>query len=428
MSEYTTSGSVSNWTSPPPDAASRAGDGPRAGSAGGHDVASGAALGIHGKLTATRPSKSAFSVQLAAYVLQQTARGLLPKNRALANCLNAPIAQDRPVHVHRVEDGSRASYAGLQTCGLGWVCSCCSCRKSEESRSQLAEEIATVQKIGGSVALATYTVRHHATDTVAEVLGHTSRPGVRGAGFLGAQESMTSTRAYKAVRACHGLLHSIKGLEVTYGHNGPHPHCHTLLFSDRTEIDAERVGAEIFPIWHDAAARFGFDMSPEYGLTVVRTYGEIQDYIAKHGYPKEGPTWGVESEMTKSRVKRRRHVEDRVRGYSPWELLQYVSHEGYGWQGRRFQEHAEAFKGKAQLQRSRHLRKWLGLPKDHVSADVPDRGALWEVLNPVEWFAVRWAGERVRVLELACRGDRGAFREYIDALYEAYCQDYLLAA
>jgi hypothetical protein len=58
---------------------------------------------------------------------------------------------------------------------------------------------------------------------------------------------------------------------------------------------------------------------------------------------------------------------------------------------------------------------------------APDRGSVWEVLDPVEWYAVRWAGERARVLNLVRQGDHDAFRAYIDELYSRYSDDYLAA-
>jgi hypothetical protein len=274
--------------------------------------------------------------------------------------------------------------------------------------------------------MVTPTVRHARGDRVGDLLGHSKGRTGQGAGFIGAHESMTGHWAYRALRASHGLLHSIKAIEATYGPNGPHPHAHSLLFSDRPDIDTERLEAEMFPIWRDSAARFGLDTARGPGLQVARTFGEVEDYIAKHGYPKEGPTWGVESEIAKGWRKLRRNVDGSERGYSPWELLRDVSHEGDGWQAGMFREHVAASRGIPQLQRSRRFREWLGLDGRELPG-APDRGSVWEVLDPVEWYAVRWAGERARVLNLVRQGDHDAFRAYIDELYSRYSDDYLAA-
>ncbi len=415
----------------PPEAADHASG------AGWGAVTGGAAfhLGITGNLTAAsgkrRVPKSTFKAELQTFVLQETAVSILPDStlrQRLANCLHELIKQDGGVSLHRTEDGSGASLGGLQTCRIRYACAPCARRISEKARAELQAEIVAVQELGGSVVMVTPTIRHKKGDRVGDVLGHSRGRSGQGAGFVGAHEYMTGHRAYRVLRASHGLLHSIKAIEVTYGPNGPHPHAHALLFSDRPEIDTERLEAEHFPIWRDSAARFGLDTARGPGLKVARTFGEVEDYIAKWGYPKEGPTWGVESEITKGWRKLRRNVDGSERGYSPWELLRDVSHNGDGWQATMFREHVAACRDKAHLQRSRGLDKWLGLDRKKVAGAVPDRGEVWEVLNPVEWYAVRWAGERARVLELVRQGDREAFWLYIEKLYAEYCRSDELAA
>lgn len=406
---------------------------PVEGSGEGVSGASDLHLGITGKLTATtagrKVSKSTFRAELQTFVLQEAAVSILPDStlrKRLANCLQEPVKQSGRVQLHRTEDGSGASFGGLQTCRIRYACPPCARRISEQARVQVAEEVAAVVALGGSVVMVTPTIRHKRGDRVAALLGYSSRRGVRGTGFLGAQEAMTARRDYKALRAAHGLLHSIKALETNYGPNGPHPHAHTLLLSDRPEVDVERLESEHFPIWHDSAARFGLDTAEGPGLQVARTFGEVEDYIAKWGYPKEGPTWGVESEVAKGWRKLRRNVDGSTRGHSPWELLRDVSHEGDGWQAAMFREHVAASRGKAHLQRSAGLRKWLGLD-GKKPAGAPARGDVWEELEPLEWYAVRCAGERARVLQLVRDGDHEAFRQYIDDLYALYLADDLAA-
>ncbi len=421
------SGPACSETRPDRDRARASGRGARGPGGAGSSGSDTPPLGIHGKSTATtprkRPPKSLFQAQLEAYTLQETAAQILRDNRALNACRRAPIGGDenaRGVTVKRTEDGTGASYAGLQTCKLHHVCPCCACRRSELDRAELSAEIARVGELGGTVLLATYTVRHKRADKIADVLGHSSRRGARGRGLLGAQEAMTGNRPYRALRGAHGVQHAIKALEVTYGPNGPHPHAHTLLLADRSDVDAEKLRSELYPIWHDTAARFGLDMTERRGLTVVQTWGEVQDYVAKHGYPKEGPTWGIESELARGHVKRRRHVEGRPVGYTPWELLKITTHEGCGWQSAKFHEHAAAMKGRSRLHRSAGLRAWLDLD---AAATGTDQGEAWELLDPFEWFAVRWAGKRADLLELARQGDRDVFRGFVADLYAAYLDD-----
>ncbi len=390
-------------------------------------------LGITGKLTAAtgkrKVAKSRFHAELQTFILQETATVILPDSklkRRLANCLKEPIKQDGAVSLHRTDDGTGASFGGLQTCRIRYACAPCARRISELARVKLAEEIAAVRELGGSVVMVTPTVRHARGDRVGDVLGRSRGRTGQGAGFIGAHEDMTRNRPYRALRASHGLLHSIKAIECTYGVNGPHPHAHGLLFSDRPEVDAERLEFEMYPIWRDAAARFGLDTARGPGLTVARTFGEVEDYIAKWGYPKDGPTWGVESEIAKGWRKLRRNVDGSTRGYSPWELLREISHNGDGWHAAVFREHVAASGHKAYLQRSRGLREWLGVDGKQ-GGGTPDRGKVWEVLDVMQWYAVRWGGERARVLQLVRDGDRVAFWAYIDKLYDEYCSESLAA-
>ena len=99
----------------------------------------------------------------------------------------------------------------------------------------------------------------------------------------------------KAIQKELGVKYKIKGLEVTFGQNGWHPHHHILLLNDCYRLDFKKYIKELSALWIKACIKSGLNApSMQHGLD-IRDGTYAQEYISK---------WGLESELTKGHIKR----------------------------------------------------------------------------------------------------------------------------
>ncbi len=364
-----------------------------------------AALGSNTRSTAAPPAGEddraggddrAAAARLERFRLQAVARACVPRER-VAFCLRARLPDAAGVGVWHAPEHGSAHYSGLMVCGSAWLCPVCAAKLAERSRAELAEAIAAWRAVGGQVALVTYTLAHERADDLGATLG----------GFLAAQESMTGTRAYRALRGVWGVVGAIKALEVTWGAaHGWHPHCHTLLFL-RDGVDIEGAADELYRCWSAALGRRGLRCTRERGVVVQRGFGAVEEYVTKYGR-----AWDLPDELTKAHIKRGRGGR-----HSPWDLLRWFAETGEVQARALFREYAAVFKGRRRLVFSPDLRDRLGLgaerSDEELAAVVVADAVLLATLSAEAWAAVRRADRRGELLEVARSGDAGAVRRFV---------------
>jgi hypothetical protein len=314
----------------------------------------------------------------------------------------------------------RGHFTGLQTCGSVWACPPCASKIAERRRGELEDAIAVAREKGHGVLVAAYTFRHGPLDDLSGLVGR----------FLGALRSMTSTRAYKGLMGCYGLLGSIKALEVTHGtRNGWHPHAHLLYFVDRSlsELEVAELETALYALWQRAAARVGLDMDRRHGLRLQSTWGAVADYVSKWGREPDHRPWGAADELTKA-ITKRVHGEDR---HTPWDLLRWAADTGEAEPVQLFREYHAAFKGRRQLVYSPGLKELLDLKVDRsdeeLAAEVTASAVLLANLEHRHWSAVlhydRDDQTRAHLQHLAGLGDPAAVWDYVTYLLGRYEAD-----
>lgn len=318
----------------------------------------------------------------------------------VADCLRkiSDVAHD--VGVGYVPASGSAHYQGLQTCGSVWHCPICAAKISEARRKQLARLVTAHTAAGGSVFMTTYTVRHKKTTDLEQLVG----------AMLAARRKMRMGRRGQALRESFGVVGTVSVLEVTWSpRHGWHPHVHELVFSSNPDMSPDDYERAARPAWKDAAAAVGLEMNA-HGFQIDRTFGAVQDYIAKFGHePEQKLPWGVESEMSKGHVKQARSKD----GMSPFALLAAAS-DGLTWAAPLWQEYCQVFKGKKQLNYSKGLKALYGIEEetdeDLASGDESEAsGAAVTLveLSPGQWDQVLEAHARGGLLELARTGRPG---------------------
>lgn len=301
------------------------------------------------------PNQSGFTTvnRYEKYAVQSAARSVLPLER-VAKCLRVPTSSES-VDIHKTISTGNFHYQNLQTCGSVWHCPCCAAKISEKRKAEVQQAITTHEANGGQVLLLTLTLPHRLNQSLKVVLNTLSK----------AHRLFEKSRPYnEGFKVQSGLVGRIRGLEVTYGANGWHPHLHLLLFVDRV-ADLKQAEHQLLTIWKKVVVKQGFDEPNHHGLTLENGEKAAQ-YVGK---------WGLEHELTKGHIKRSRE------GYTPFDLLRVIVGT-YAGSGKNvdvfdavnlFREYGKIFKGKRQLVWSNGLRKMLHLATEKTDEEIADQ-------------------------------------------------------
>lgn len=338
------------------------------------------------------------------FYLQSLARELLPDER-VSICLRsiAPHNSAAGVDVVFSPTQQKARFRNLVICGRVWIDPVCSARITEGRRAELSEALAAWP---GTVALATFTLRHAATDRLADLLP----------AFLRSWRFFVQGKQWQALKSAYGLAGFARSLEVTHGDHGWHPHSHPLLFfsPEMPICDVDHITPEMAIAglagdfsrrWRRALDHFGHDASWEHGVDIRTADDDVRDYIAKYGHEPIDPGWTIERELTKGPAK----IATTPHGRTPFQLLcDYGAGDKQA--GVLFQEYAQVFKGRRQLEWSHGFRKRLGLADEKsddelASAPLSPDELLLANLTPEQWRIVLRRDLRADILEQARAGD-----------------------
>jgi len=336
------------------------------------------------------------------YALQSAARLSLPTER-VAKCLRVPTSS-HSVDIHKTIATETYHYQNLRTCGSVWHCPCCAAKISEKRKSEVQRAITAHETAGGQVYLLTVTLPHRLNQHLKTVLGT----------LLKAHTAFEKDRVYReGFKTTSGLVGRIRGLEVTYGANGWHPHLHLLLFVNRI-TNIKTTEHDLLSIWKKVVVKQGFDEPNHHGLTLENGQ-KAAKYVGK---------WGLEHELTKSHIKRSRE------GYTPFDLLRVMvgTYEGSGQNvdvfeaTSLFREYGKIFKGRRQLVWSNGLRDRfnLGIEKtdEEIADQVDEETSLFAKLPLSAWRLILSKDKRGEVLSI-CQHGLDALHDFIIDIMES---------
>jgi hypothetical protein len=282
------------------------------------------------------------------------------------------------------EDG-RAWYRGLYRCGDVWLCPDCASKIAAGRKLELGRAVTEASHQGLSGALITYTFPHTRMDGLDAMLKQ----------FARARAKLRSCRAWKRFVARWRIAGEVKGLEVTHGENGWHPHAHTLTFFEGKIPESQRVvfEDELFEMWRHQCLRADLPApSREHGIH-VRWFDDAAnlaaDYVAK---------WSSIQELTGAASK-----EGRKMGRNPWRLLEDAA-AGDQRAAKLWLEYATVFHGRQQLRWSKGLRNRLKekvLLDDEFLEEGHDREQELLKLSREQWLVLCRSGAQDWVLEVA---------------------------
>lgn len=155
------------------------------------------------------------------------------------------------VRRHEVEGGAVAGYGGLYACGSVWACPRCASVVAWERSAEVAAAVEATQEAGGSVHFLTLTLRHTASDELAELFD----------ALTSGWRAVTGTYAWTGDARHFGdrerfqVAGTVRVVEATVsrpgaGGTGWHVHVHCLLF-----CAAPDLGVGLRPDVEDVLAR-----------------------------------------------------------------------------------------------------------------------------------------------------------------------------
>lgn len=165
-------------------------------------------------------------------------RDLIPWHRA-CSCCRVPLPENvsgvRGVQLlQRPKNGDRkasARFGNVGQCGNVWVCPICAPKIARGRAEELNRALIRHVDEGGRLMHVTLTHRHTRDDVLEDQLACQGR----------AFQAMHRNREYRELCAAHGVIGSVKSLELTHSEsNGWHAHIHLLLFIAGTEEQAQR--------------------------------------------------------------------------------------------------------------------------------------------------------------------------------------------
>jgi hypothetical protein len=235
------------------------------------------------------------------------------------------------VNMSAYESGQqRASFGGLQTCGLVWQCPACAARISETRRRQVNSGLEWAKGQGYRIAMLTLTARHGADDDLKTLL----------MGMKEAKRRLHQHRAWKRIKP--DLVALLTATEVTHGKNGWHPHFHMIVIV-RTKA-AEAGLALLGDPWRGALRAEGLDGAD--AAFDCRDASTVGRYVSK---------WGAGEELTLSGKKRAKG-----KGRTPLNLLE-AHKAGNEETGNLWLEYVAAFHRRTQLDGLSKLVRLAGL-------------------------------------------------------------------
>lgn len=215
---------------------------------------------------ALRLSRQEARYRLRAYLRRVT------NHKRLKSC-GLPLGNSLMVRLK----GNVHHYAGMSTCGSGWVCPVCAAKIRFHRAEEASRAVVAALDKGMGALFVTRTIPHAAEDRL-EVTLNLIAEGRR---------YVVNQKAVKAARANAGYAGGIASKEITYGANGYHPHTHDIEFYSR-ELSLADFGA-LSNAYYECLNRFyslhGFEgLSRQHGVRVeqVQLGGEaLARYVAK---------------------------------------------------------------------------------------------------------------------------------------------------
>lgn len=281
--------------------------------------------------------------------------------------------------------GGVAGFAGLVTCGSVWACPVCAAKILARRALEIGTAVAAATAEGTPVAFATFTMRHHKGQALAELWD--------ALGFAWSKRTVNG-KYWQAARTEFGVLGYVRVVEVTHGRNGWHVHVHALIFGEGlTTGNIDRLCRPMWERWSRGLQAKGLDAPLPIGsewhvLDGDLTGTAIGEYLAK-GMEAAG---SIGAELTQTQSKIARAVNST---YTTWQLLEDGPVNGEVAGLRAWWEWEQASKGRRQIAWSQGLRERFGVGRELADEEIAAE-ELGSADDTLVWITRRGWAEMVK--------------------------------
>lgn len=367
--------------------------------------------------------KLEFSYRVERYYAQNLAQSLLygyakkivgnneeerKKFHRVITCLRAQIANN--VKVHKSINHGKAFYSGLCTCGGVWVCPVCAAKIQSRRTIEIQNLFQKAYKVRKDkdgnlfytfgtqkqIAMITLTFPHYIGDKLEDNLAKHAEALVIFRKYNG-----TDFKKFKEKVGYEGL---VRGLEITYGRNGWHPHTHELWVLDYWEEDLEKqkeITDYLLKRWEHACKKVGLlkdDKVEDFRKNSLHISFQANDgdYLTKQS-KSDKEIWGADKEVATANSK-----IGKGNGKAPFQIL--LETETCKKARSSFIEYTLAMKGKAQLFWTPGLKGKVDIEEktdEQLAEEMQDKADLLALLHREHWVCVVKNKARAEILDIA---------------------------
>lgn len=258
------------------------------------------------------------------------------------------------VRISKTDEGRRAGFSGLSTCGSIWLCPVCAAKIAARRASELSAVLSNAQHEGYQLAMVTLTVRHRAEDSLSDVWRAVSTGWNR----------VTSGKAWLTEKQRWDIAGWAKAVEVTHGQAGWHVHVHAVVAYRGDSAAAKVIGQQMYSRWEKGIQKEGFDALPDYGLDVQESQegmGNLGKYLSKLGADLDG----LAREVTQGAQKK-----GRSSNRTPFQIGRDATETGEARDVAIWQEWADTAPGHRALTWSKGFRERFGLEDEAADEEI----------------------------------------------------------
>lgn len=161
--------------------------------------------------------------------------------RSIENCC---VMSDKTNGVHVLSNGTDTKILGVKHCNHSWGCPCCTPLQMKKFANRISAAIdALAQTQNLAAVMFTFTVFHTKEQSLQQTLDILTQSYTALVKNLYWRRKNSKGDYYKTCGVYQqfyqtfNITHTIKGVELTYGEHGWHPHYHILLFVPKNKLN-----------------------------------------------------------------------------------------------------------------------------------------------------------------------------------------------
>jgi hypothetical protein len=218
--------------------------------------------------------ESCFNTQRRNYLRRAVAQEIMAGYQPVKQLLGCGATLGR-VQVWKGVESRTAHLVNVQTCGNVWLCGVCAPKIAVRRGQEVAQALLNSCVLAIGCALVTLTVRHAESQSFNDVFQRLSM----------IFQKFSAGKAATHLRQRHGVLGSIRVIEITRGLNGWHPHIHQLIFFQGMQ-DLHSLKNDLLQRWCQASLRATGDILGDHAVDVADG-SRAALYVSKMGLEAE---------------------------------------------------------------------------------------------------------------------------------------------